>query len=38
MLWCQPGTWVTEKSKLTTEWTETTSGVRMAANSRLAFS
>ena len=26
MLWCHPGTCVTEKSKLTTEWTETLEG------------
>ncbi len=31
---CQPGNWATAKSKLTTEWTLSTSGVASAASSR----
>ena len=35
---CQPGTMATAKSKLTTVWTETTSGVARPASSRYAVS
>ena len=35
---CQPGTMATAKSKLTTVWTETTSGVASPASSKYAFS
>ena len=35
---CQPGNWATAKSKLTTEWTLSTSGVASAASSRYARS
>ena len=35
---CQPGTCDTAKSKLTTEWTLSTSGVASAASSMYAFS
>ena len=35
---CQPGNWATAKSKLTTEWTLSTSGVASAARSRYARS
>ena len=31
---CQPGSTDTAKSKLTTEWTDSTSGVEMPASSR----
>ncbi len=34
MVVCQPGTWETAKSKLTTECTLSTSGVARAANNR----
>jgi len=35
---CQPGSWLTAKSKDTTECTESTSGVASAARSRYATS
>src|SRR6185503_9544841 len=38
MVACQPGSTDTAKSKLTTEWTESTSGVEIPASSRYAIS